>query len=320
VRTNSAPQLEKFEQAVVFRFARVMPVGGAAFAFLLGILALGALAYSAIPVKAPDQLALPDDPDPVVLTRADVEAQMASPVPHAAPGHPTARPSEPAVDSAALAVASAVADVRAVVSQRGLSWTTQYRTVCEEQYYGYCIRQGRRVAAAGVGEPVENLLDYYNLWEGRTTVTPPGTQLQITVNSSNSEEKVAVLGELHLLLQEVPSADTRRFVQSWAALRLARESERSANFAADNRRVLQANDSALAAYQQRVTSMRDVRMSAISGLGASLSILMFVGLVLAILAVERNTRALKARSAPEPPAQLRVPALHPPATPEGSRS
>lgn len=279
--------IEGIERNVIFRYARILP-------FLLGVvaalgtaLAIAAYALAFIPPMKPSEPASPPTPPAVVVSAADIAAGQQRPSAvatapvaaasavdtiAAAPGvSATPRTVSPSAD--AVALATKLAAFRAVATGRKLSWAGD-------------------AGSGGVGPAILDVLRGFDTAQDRETVQPPGSDESYVVNVSNAQVKIALLEEITLIMKTVssPSAMT---VGAWARLRRAREAERQAAITMANEQVLAERARKEADYQASVRSRSEIRSKSILIVGAGLAALLTAALLLAVLATERNTRALE---------------------------
>lgn len=298
---QDGPQhLERFERTVVFRVARALPLAFAMLATAGVALAVVAAGFSLVPAFRPGDPRPADVPPPVAISAGDVtnylaairNAQAAQPATQPVGGAGQRAPAGPLAPSAdAVSVAEHLDAVRSVALTRGLPWEDLRETVCESLWGQTCFRYGERVIVRGVGPMVVALLGAYDTADTREVVTVGGGENSYRVNSSNAGEKVIVLQELASILRDLPQP-TSATVEAWATLRQEREQERRNAIAAEEARVLSEAAEAELAYQAKLAARSTLRRTAMMAGLAGLVALLTAGLLLAVLAIERNTRAI----------------------------
>jgi hypothetical protein len=290
---NEKATFEKFEQGVVFRLARILPLVFSTLAVLALVGATFAILYSVIPTSRPPDPAAPPDPVSFSVGRGDIDAYVTKLKSGTQSNTYKSTSKVAAVSSGAIALAEQMHRIRQRTDTLGLSWTDPYETVCTYRgsYSGECYSSERRRSGMGVSSAIELALKPYNNSEETENVTSSG--IKYTVNPSRSETKLSILKELEGLLRDASATNVYPLVIGWALLRNereeAREKERKrlADEVAETQAKVQAEySSTLARKQQAMT------FALTAGSGA-LGLLVLLGLVLAVLAIERHTRELQ---------------------------
>lgn len=296
--------LDWFERSFVFRVARFLPllVAVAAVLALAAGLVLGA--YSVLPVGKPLVEVAAVVP-PVSVPSAEVLARLAatagpSAAPRAsgppavarAPASPSGQPSE-----AARRIAASVDSLRSILEAVGAPWEGAFVSECTFARAGVCLASQQRLTGTGHRVRLFQALARYDTERGQervdigdTTQTKPRTYL---VNPSNSDQKLAVLSEITGILAAVPDSLRSEAFRMWLTMRGEAERRRQGAVAAEEVRVQEVN-AAREAFRQATTAKRSGarRMGQLSIL-AALAGALAAGLVLALFAVERNTRTLE---------------------------
>jgi hypothetical protein len=169
----------------------------------------------------------------------------------------------------------------------------RYESYCADLFMGYCYRMDQRLVGRGVASLVLSTVQMYDSGSQEEWISLPDVKEGYQLNVTDAARKVAALTELEGILKQVPVAQRRDILSGWTAVRQARESERLAQISRENERVASeraAEESRYATAQLRRTTLRGSSFSGILGAIASLWML---GLTLALLAIERNTRHLR---------------------------
>jgi len=192
----------------------------------------------------------------------------------------------------AMAIATAISEVRAQASTLGLQWADQYQRRCRDVVYGYCIGERTVRVGRGVSGYIAEALQYHD--EGETTETVSIADQSYEVNPSNAPAKVAILKELHSILASATWENAANRVGAWSELRKAREEARAAQLQREKDRVESDYSRAKQEHESSVALKQTARTWAIMGAGLALAGFMILGLILAVLAIERHTRMLEA--------------------------
>lgn len=320
---------ERFEKKVVFRLARWLPLGLGVLASVALVIALLVLVYAFSPSFAPKEPAPLETPKPVTITAADIQQAIAAPATPApeAPAAEAAEAPAPAAPSApdprAVALGNELGKLHALGRKAGLPFLDVTETRCTNFSYGQCWSQREVKVRDGIGNRVLEAIALYED-EGeheKVKVAVTGTDLTINVTlDSQVETRTAVLQELNALLAAAPAGKVSQWFDTWMELRETREQ-------AQRRAVAEAHEQAVEAFQvaqdeheATVASKGVLRMSSLSALGLALGIFVFCGMVLAVLAIERHSRALRelAEHLRQPAPAPLPPAAAPPAALETS--
>lgn len=294
-----ASSIERFERLFLFRAARILPLGFGALGAVMIVLAALGLAYSVMPaIKGKPPLPNPSPPE-VAVTRADVANHLrlaaasrssAQETPTATPAAGTRAPAPPSSD--ATAIASKLHALRQLVAQRNLAWANETEAYCESQYFGSCYRWGTRVTRAGAGPIVLEVLARYNAGDRVETVSPPGVEERYRINSTGSATKLRVLDEITTILRQAPGEEIE-MIRGWGALRRDREQARSDAISAEQARVATAAMEIEVRHVAAVAKRAATRWTSTRLLVGALGVLFMTGVALAVLAIERNTRAIQ---------------------------
>jgi len=193
--------------------------------------------------------------------------------------------------AAAQAVAVELASIRKRASELQLPWVNRIDKVCAFRgpYTGQCFRYETVVAARGISETINEALKPYD-GEASRSETVTIDEAEYSVNGSNEQMKFSVLRELEQILASATPTDARLLLVGWAALR---EKKQAAIEETNNQSYRQA----MRTYQEAVSRKELARRSSLLSLAFAIGSILLVGLLLAILAIERHTRALTSLAA-----------------------
>jgi hypothetical protein len=296
-----ANQVERFERSVVFRYARVLPIVLAALATVTGVGAILMVTYSLIPPTRAKVTPAGPPPPAVTVSREDVLAYLkAVDVPDSAIASPPPPSTVAAAGSTtnsgpsaeAITLAKKLHQLRGVAASRDLPWTDESTQVCTSGYMDQCYSYDTRIVAKGVGPAVLGVLKQYDNTDVREEVQIDGSDQSYVVNASNVEIKLALLSEITSILQTSPRGN-RSLASAWAQLRHDKENARQQAIDAESMRVnaeTVENEIKYAAAQAKRVVVRWTSTRALLG---ALAGLVGTGLLLAVLAIERNTRAVE---------------------------
>jgi type VI protein secretion system component VasF len=113
-----------------------------------------------------------------------------------------------------------------------------------------------------------------------------------TVNPSNAKTKTTLLQELRTVLSAGSTREPRALAIAWLELRERHDRERNELIRKEADRVALERAAAQARHEAALAERRERLNAALKALGAGLGALVVLGLSLAILSIERNTRAL----------------------------
>jgi hypothetical protein len=317
--TRKGSRLSEIEQGYLFRISRAVPLGLAGLASLVLLGGALVLLFTLIPprkVREPVPAAIPPE---VTVSLTQVQSHIASDNAGEADEAtydeevetaPVAARTEPAW----LALAGKVHAIRTLFPAPAYSWVDRYETYCADAYLDYCFRTDQRLVARGVASLVYSSVEMYDTGRQTEWVTLPDVKEGYQLNVTDAARKVTALTELEGILRQVPAGQRREVLSGWISVRQARESERLAQITRENQRVASergAEQARYAAAQLKRTTLRGLSFSGIVG---AIGALWMLGLTLALLAIERNTRQSRTltREAPPVHAQAAGPGAHAP--------
>jgi hypothetical protein len=291
--------LTRFEERFVYRISRGVPAGITALAGVVLLVACAAVLYTLVPPRPVREPAPAVIPGEVSVSLEEVQqalsvagtdrAVVADTTVASAPSAAT-----PHVDPSWAALADRVHAIRLLFPAPTYSWNDRYQTYCADRYFDYCFRTEQRRVTEGVSSLVYAAASMFDdgsqmEWVPETATRPEGYHLDVT----GVDRKLAALGELEGILAAVPVAQRRQVASGWIGVRSAREAERNAAIAAEHARVANeraAEEARFTAAQAKRATLRSTSLTSIVGAIGSIWVL---GLTLALLAIERNTRHLR---------------------------
>lgn len=295
---------ENFEQRVVFRLARWLPLILGALATLALIVLVIALAYAyspnfgprepdAIPYPIPAQLSAEDVKAGVKATNPEEMVEIPLPGEEKQDGSEKPKSADPRLEE----IASEFSKLIKLLSSHDVPFGDIKRTECAQYIWGNCYRERDVVVRRGVSDDLFEILHIYDeAGEAEKGIVKiPETGLTLTVLINNGlDHKITVLAELNGLLQGVSAKESEKFVRNWIAVRLDRENEQRANHQKKVDEQYAKYSEERSEYEGAVSRKQSMRSTVMLGIVSALGLLVFCGLILAVLAIERHTRALKA--------------------------
>jgi hypothetical protein len=285
-------RLQHFEEFFLYRVARGFPAAAAAIAGGLLICAIAVVLYTVTPTREPVTPKPAQLPAEVSVNAADVALAIRTAQP-ATPATTAAAPTA-SVSNGARTVAIALHQLRELLPSPTYIWRDEYEMVCTNWYYGYCLNRERQLTARGVSSTITGILDLYDAPNTEAEkVELKEVSTSYNVNGSNDVKKVAVLKEAAAIVSAVPIAERGRQLRAWSKVRRDRESARQELIAAEEARVAREAAAEEQRYSQQKLEKTTNRLLAATIAGYSIATICFVGLALALLAIERNTRHLR---------------------------
>jgi hypothetical protein len=293
--TPATAQLDRIEAGYIFRVTRAVPTGLIAVATLALVIALLAVLYSLVPPRPIHEPAPAVIPPEVRLTLDEVRQYIA---PAAAPASSGAVVSQTAttataaapMDSAWVQLATRVHAIRRLFPEREYPWNDRYESYCTSEFFGTCYSTAQRQVAWGVSSAVMQAVNLYSSGDQETWVPVPGTGEGYALNVTEPAKKLAALAELETMLKATPVSQRRDVVVGWTSLRREREQQRLAQIGSENQRVEAERAAEFARHEAGIVARRGIRGFALMTIGGSIMAVWMLGLTLALLAIERNTR------------------------------
>lgn len=315
-RNPAAPQpsaADRLEQRFVFRLARMIPLGLALVAGVLAAAAVVAAALTLIPVRRAADPAAPTAPPAVVVTAEEVQASLQPKV----ASQPAASPSvaeKAAPPADAVGLAAQLHAIRGMLASGGTPWRNEYRRVCTSTYLGYCLNWEQQLAARGGSGALMDVLELYDTGGETHSVVVTDSSAssgEYVVNYSNAATKRVVLDEGAAIIARASPEERAAVLRAWSDMRSAREKARRERMAAEESKHAEQVAATAAEYERKAAERKAWRTSALSVAALLLGSIVTLAILLGILAIERNTRALKetVKVAEKPP--VRSPAVTP---------
>lgn len=296
---------ERFEKKVVFRLARWLPLGLGLLASIALVIALVVAAYAFLPTFAPAEPGPLETPKPVTLSAEDIKQAIASPAAKEAPAADAtaaapAAEEKPAAktgpDARAVALGAELGKFHALTQKGGLSFLDVTETQCIDFSFGQCWNQREVKVREGVGNRVLEVLALYTD-EGEhevETVSVGNSDLTVKVALDGQlEARTNVLKELNAILAAAPAGKMGQWFDTWMELRQTREQAQRKTAAEAHEKAVEEFQVASEEHEATVAKKSAMRWSSLSALGMALGIFVFCGMVLAVLAIERHSRALR---------------------------
>jgi len=170
-----------------------------------------------------------------------------------------------------------------------MSITERY---CTNSYRYYCFSWSTRTVRRGLEPVISSVLALYDAGEESVRATVPEVGESYRVNVTNADTKKRVLTELAFVIDSFPTAERADAVRVWATLRAEEEGLRNLAIASAKQASQDAFAESLRIEAMEREERAEARHQALAGTGAALGAIFAIGMVLAVLAIERNTRAL----------------------------
>jgi Skp family chaperone for outer membrane proteins len=305
MNAGGVSRIEQFEQAIVFRSARILPLVLAVITTLALVVAIVALLYSVIPSLKPSEPKPTPEPAQVSVNNSEITDYL-NRMNQAAPGpaagttqtaNTNPSPSAPAarvVSAEAQALANEMDAVRKQAVALNLPWANEYQTVCQSVFFGNCYGARTVLASRGVSGYIERAFSHHNEESSTSEEVQIGDQ-SYRVNPSHSDVKMAILKELEGVLATAHPDDAMKLLNAWGKLREDMEKERDAAIKSDAEQKAEEYAKAQAEYEKTIATKQAVRRTSLITAGMALGWFVLLGLILAVLAIERHTRLLEAQ-------------------------
>jgi hypothetical protein len=313
-------KIEQFERVVVFKSARFLPLLLSVVATLMLAAAAVALLYSIFPSWKPKKPGPVPEPPQVSVNSAEItsylsrstsassSATQANPPSQPGNGAPSLNaPAVPNVSPDAKSLAGEIDAIRKQALALKLPWANEYQTVCQQVYFGNCYGQRTVVASRGVSGYIDQALNHHNDASVPVETVQLGGE-SYRINPSHYDSKLAILKELEAVLASVQSDDAHKVIAAWAKIREERERVREKTLSKEEERRAEEYSKAEIKYQTTVEKKHVIRGASLYTAGLALGGFVLLGLILAVLAVERHTRLLEAQMHTEP-SSISAPAL-----------
>jgi hypothetical protein len=286
-------QIETIERDFIYRVSRAIPITLALGATAIIVFAMLLVVKTVVPPKRPAEPQPAVEPALVAVTAdeiaAEVDRRAASERSRDA-GTSTSDDSRPP-SQGAQDVATAVHAIRQLLPARQYAWQNEYRTVCRERLYGYCLGERRVLSRSGVATHLVAVMDLYDApGSDAELVELVDPSMEYTVNGSNAALKVSALEVARAALEPLEVGERGRYLEAWSGLWQARERERGDAYANELDRVRREREREQARYAAAEEKRQRERRNGLIAIGAGLTGIWMFGMTLALLAIERNTR------------------------------
>lgn len=305
MESGAGLRLERFERAVVFRSARFLPLILSAISTLMLIIAVVVLLYSLIPSLRPNKPKPLPEPAQVSVNRTEISSylnrtqqpatatQQQNQEDQGSETGQTSPPPEPTVSPEAKSIAAELNFLRDKAAALDLPWDNEFQTVCQQIFFGNCYGQRTVLTARGVYGYIGQAFSHHNDPETAEETVQINDQ-SYRVNPSHYDAKLAIVKELEAVLSSARPEDARKVLAAWGKLREEKENARDKSLADAREHQEQTYARAQADYENTVARKHVLRGASLSAAGFALGAFVLLGLILAVLAVERHTRLLEA--------------------------
>jgi hypothetical protein len=280
----SPVRFQQFEREVILPSARVLPLIFSAVAILMLVSAGIGLVYSFTPASKPEP---PAKIEPISITPWEV-SEFVKRGTSAKPAEQSSANAQPAPNPDALALATELLALKTRASALMLTWTDQQETRCRQKVYGVCLGEHRVLISRGVEGYVQQAFGPYDDNSQEPEIVSV-SGITYRVNISEAQTKIAIVKELEAVLTKASPTDAARVLEGWAALRQEREVKRAEALSAAHEN--QAADQR--AYEAAVANRQQTRTWSLWSALLALGVFVLLGLILAVLAIERHTRMLE---------------------------
>jgi len=284
-------RLTVIEQGYLFRISRAVPLVLAGLAGAILVAAAATFLYSLVPprgIREPAPAVIPPD---VTVSLQDVQTHLAprnTGTTEDTTSVPSASAQRPVVDSSWIALAQRVHAIRGLFPAAQYAWADEYQSYCADGWMGYCFQTASRRVREGIGTHVLAAVSLFDIGDEETWINLPDARYQLNV--TNAPRKTRALAELEGVLRAVPVTQRRDILEGWLAVRAARENERLAAIGRENQRISSERSADQARYAAATLRRASLRSASVTGFLSAVGALWMLGLTLALLAIERNTR------------------------------
>lgn len=312
---------DAFEHQVIFRLARLLPLGIGGLATLALVICLLVLVYALLPSIEPKQ---PDDiaaPAPTSVTSAEIQQYLQQ------AAAPTETVEQPVTDSASaetvttevnpqkpegIALATAIGELNQLLIKAKVSFIDVTEQQCAGYgYYDECYQWREVTIKEGVSKQYFEVLSIYSQNEGVERVEYSVPKADFSVNlvvDSGIQAQIDATNELNNILRELKPAQILEYYNAWADLRTDKEAQQQQEYQTQQLEQEQQYTEKVANHQETIATKQMLKSSSGMGLMIALGLLVFAGLVLAVIAIERHSRAMNQllmgiRDLSPPPAQ-----------------
>ena len=295
---------DAFEHRVIFRLARLLPLGIGGLATLALVVCLLVLVYALLPSIEPKQ---PDEipaPTPTSVSSAEIQQYLQQAATPAETTEPPATDSTRSETAAAevnpqtpegITLAAAIGELNQLLIKAGLSFVDVTEQRCMNYYYEQCYDWREVTLKEGVSERYFQVLSMYGKNDGAERVeysVPQATFTVYLVVDAGIQAQIDATNELNSILRELKPAQVLEYYNAWVELRTNKESEQWQAYEAKVSEQDQQYSEKVESHQETVTTKQMLKGSSGMGLLIALGLLVLAGLVLAVIAIERHSRAM----------------------------
>jgi len=283
---------DAFEHQVIFRLARLLPLGIGGLATLALVVCLLVLVYALLPSIEPKQ---PDEipaPAPSSVSSAEIQQYLQQAATAAESTEPPATDSTRSETAAAevnpqtpegIALATAIGELNQLLIKAGLSFIDVTEQQCAGYtYYDECYSWREVTVKEGVSERYFQVLSMYGENEGGERVEYSVPQADFSVNlvvDAGIQTQIDATNELNSILRELKPAQVLEYYNAWAELRTNKESEQWQAYEAKVSEQDQQYTEKVGNYQETVATKHMLKSGSGMGLLIALGLLVFAGVV-----------------------------------------
>jgi len=281
-------QLEKFERNIFFKVSRSLTFIVGALAVISLVISILILLYAISPTSKASEPQPPAMSKEVSITPDAIKAELAQMAQKASetttfPGvqkpstteniKPSAVATTPVSPqkTAKQQLEEKAKEIQALFPAKLYPWENVYRTVCVQPSYYGCLQTRQKIIRYGVAGRIESVLRYYK----------------------NIEDMLPVLDELKALVSSYPVEQRGDVLTAWVNLKTKAEKARQASFKEAEKEYREAIKAQHESYITSIERKTALKPTSLMILGISFALIWQVGLILAILGIERNTRLLE---------------------------
>lgn len=296
---------DAFEHRVIFRLARLLPLGIGGLATLALVICLLVLVYALLPSIEPKQ---PDEiptPAPTSVSGAEIQQYLQKPeestegleppVADAASAQVTDTEVNPQTPEG-IVLATAIGELNQLLIKAGVSFIDITEQQCGGyDYYGECYDWREVTVTEGVSKRYFEVLSIYSQNDTAEAVEYSVPRANFSVNlvvDAGIQTQIDATKELNDILRELKPAQILEYYNAWVDLRTDKEAQQQQEYQTQQLEQEQQYTEKVANHQETIATKQMLKSSSGMGLIIALGLLVFAGLVLAVIAIERHSRAM----------------------------